>query len=130
MDSIRYLYAISIRRKVVSVHMLITSSTRAYAFQNEKCPSNLSENDQFCLCRPSKRILFHLPTYRRLCRTYSRLHSMHDHLVHLRSIFQRIRDNNLQIQPDKSEFMLEEILYLRHIVSAKNYVLILRKLKL
>ena len=46
--------------------------------------------------------------------------TLQDHLAHLRKIFVRIHENNLQIQPDKSEFLQEHILYLGHVISARG----------
>lgn len=43
--------------------------------------------------------------------------SISDHEVKLRSIFDRLRLNNLKLQPDKCEFMRHEVTYLGHIIS-------------
>jgi hypothetical protein len=43
-----------------------------------------------------------------------------EHIKRLAQVFQRIHENFLQIQPDKSEFFREKILYLGHVVSRQG----------
>ena len=43
--------------------------------------------------------------------------SISDHEKKLRSVFDRLRLNNLKLQPDKCEFMRHEVVYLGHIIS-------------
>ncbi|MCO5570722.1 hypothetical protein L7F22_024450 [Adiantum nelumboides] len=46
--------------------------------------------------------------------------SMEEHKKHLQVIFQALRDNKLFINQKKSEFFLQEIQYLGHIISKSN----------
>ncbi|MCO5559028.1 hypothetical protein L7F22_012620 [Adiantum nelumboides] len=48
--------------------------------------------------------------------------SMEEHKKHLQVIFQALRDNKLFINQKKSEFFLQEIQYLGHIISAKGTI--------
>ena len=43
--------------------------------------------------------------------------TLEEHKSHLRAIFQELRDNKLFINGKKSEFFLQEIRYLGHIIS-------------
>lgn len=43
--------------------------------------------------------------------------SIPEHSVKLKSIFDRLRTNNLKLQPDKCEFMRREVAYLGHAIS-------------
>lgn len=43
--------------------------------------------------------------------------SISDHETKLRSVFDRLRLNNLKLQPDKCEFMRHEVTYLGHVIS-------------
>lgn len=42
---------------------------------------------------------------------------MHQHYKTIEVIFMRLRKSNLQIQPDKCEFLLKEVAFLGHIVT-------------
>ena len=46
--------------------------------------------------------------------------SIQNHEEKLKAVFQRLKDNNLKIQPDKCEFMRKEVAYLGHIISEKG----------
>ncbi|KMQ82059.1 enzymatic polyprotein endonuclease reverse, partial [Lasius niger] len=43
--------------------------------------------------------------------------SLEDHNKRLKEVLQRLRENNLKLQPDKCEFLLKEVIYLGHIIS-------------
>lgn len=43
--------------------------------------------------------------------------SLQEHLNSLKCVFQRLRNANLKIQPDKSEFLRKEVAYLGHIIT-------------
>ena len=43
--------------------------------------------------------------------------SLQEHIGNLREIFKKLQENNLKIQPDKSEFLMKEVGYLGHIIS-------------
>lgn len=44
-------------------------------------------------------------------------HDLDTHIINLKSIFQRMRDFNLKLQPEKCEFLRREVAYLGHIIS-------------
>ena len=46
--------------------------------------------------------------------------SLQEHMENLRVIFERLRENNLKIQLDKSEFLRKEVAYLGHIISEEG----------
>lgn len=46
--------------------------------------------------------------------------SLQEHLVNLTKVFQRLRDTNLKIQIDKSEFLKKEVAFLGHIITPKG----------
>lgn len=46
--------------------------------------------------------------------------SINEHEKKLRTIFERLRSNQLLLQPDKCEFMKKEVLYLGHVISDKG----------
>lgn len=46
--------------------------------------------------------------------------SLKDHESKIRSVFDRLRLNNLKLQPDKCEFMRHEVQYLGHIISEEG----------
>ena len=43
--------------------------------------------------------------------------SIQEHEVKLRNVFDRLRSNNLKLQPDKCEFLRKEVVYLGHTIS-------------
>ena len=43
--------------------------------------------------------------------------SLHDHLLHLKQIFEKLRQYNLKVQLDKSEFLRKEVEFLGHVVT-------------
>ncbi|KAM0724355.1 Retrovirus-related Pol polyprotein from transposon 17.6 [Formica fusca] len=43
--------------------------------------------------------------------------SLEDHNKRLKEVLQRLRENNLKLQPDKCEFLRKEVIYLGHIIS-------------
>ena len=43
--------------------------------------------------------------------------SLQDHNKRLKEVLQRLRENNLKLQPDKCEFLRKEVIYLGHIIS-------------
>ncbi|XP_029675231.1 uncharacterized protein LOC115242830 [Formica exsecta] len=43
--------------------------------------------------------------------------SLEDHKKRLKEVLQRLRENNLKLQPDKCEFLRKEVIYLGHIIS-------------
>jgi len=43
--------------------------------------------------------------------------SLEDHNMRLEEVLQRLRENNLKLQPDKCEFLRKEMIYLGHIIS-------------
>ena len=46
--------------------------------------------------------------------------NLEEHLVHLKSVFQRIREAGLKLQPAKCALCLEEVKFLGHIISKKG----------
>ena len=46
--------------------------------------------------------------------------SVDEHLVHLKSVFDRLRDANLRLHPQKCHFLQSEILYLGHILTPEG----------
>ena len=46
--------------------------------------------------------------------------SLQEHMDNLKEIFEKLRENNLKIQPDKSEFLMKEVSYLGHIISEEG----------
>lgn len=46
--------------------------------------------------------------------------SLSEHLDHIRIIFKRLRDVNLKVQPDKSEFLSKEVAFLGHIITPQG----------
>lgn len=46
--------------------------------------------------------------------------SLHDHLIHLRQIFQKLREHNLKVQLDKTEFLQKEVPFLGHIITPQG----------
>ena len=48
--------------------------------------------------------------------------SFDEHLQHLRSVFDRIRDAGLRLKPEKCLFIREEVPYLGHIVSKEGII--------
>lgn len=46
--------------------------------------------------------------------------SLEEHLKHLKSAFTKLKEHNLKIQLDKTEFFKRELLYLGHIISEKG----------
>ena len=55
--------------------------------------------------------------------------TLEDHKRHLRQVFQELRQNKLYVKTKKSEFFLEEIQYLGHIISKEGIRMDLDKLK-
>ena len=53
-------------------------------------------------------------------------HTLDEHKLHLQSIFHELRANKLCVNGKKSEFFMQEIKYLGHIIS-KNGILMDRK---
>lgn len=43
--------------------------------------------------------------------------SVEDHTLKLESVFKRLQENNLKLQPDKCEFMRKEVAYLGHVIT-------------
>lgn len=43
-------------------------------------------------------------------------HDLPSHIENLEAVFQKLRDNNLKLQPDKCEFLRTEVAYLGHII--------------
>lgn len=43
--------------------------------------------------------------------------SFSDHNAKLKEVFQRLRENNLKIQPTKCKFLCKEVTYLGHVIS-------------
>ncbi|KMQ82954.1 enzymatic polyprotein endonuclease reverse [Lasius niger] len=43
--------------------------------------------------------------------------SLEDHNKRLKVVLQGLRENNLELQPDKCEFLRKEVMYLGHIIS-------------
>lgn len=43
--------------------------------------------------------------------------SLEDHNKRLKDVLQRLRENNLKLQPEKCEFLRKEVMYLGHIIS-------------
>ena len=56
--------------------------------------------------------------------------SLEEHKGHLKTVFQELRDNKLYVNGKKSEFFLQEIRYLGHIISKKGIRMDLEKLKI
>jgi len=53
--------------------------------------------------------------------------SQEDHNKRLKEVLQRLRQNNLKLQPDKCEFLRKETIYLGYIISERTgYLQILR----
>lgn len=48
--------------------------------------------------------------------------SLQEHEVHLTKVLESIKNNNLKIQLDKSEFLCKEVCFLGHVVTAENEV--------
>ena len=46
--------------------------------------------------------------------------SLQEHMENLKIIFERLKENNLNIQLDKSEFLRKEVAYLGHIISEEG----------
>lgn len=46
--------------------------------------------------------------------------SLSEHIDHIRVIFKKLRDVNLKIQPDKSEFLCKEVAFLGHIITPEG----------
>jgi hypothetical protein len=46
--------------------------------------------------------------------------TLNEHNSKLRAVFQKLREFNLKIEPDKCEFLKEELNYLGHIVTAEG----------
>jgi hypothetical protein len=46
--------------------------------------------------------------------------SIEEHSSKLKNVFQRLRNNNLKLQPDKCNFMHREISFLGHIVTSEG----------
>lgn len=46
--------------------------------------------------------------------------SLEEHLKNLKAVFSRIRESNMKIQPDKSEFLRKEVEFLGHIVTPEG----------
>lgn len=46
--------------------------------------------------------------------------SLQDHNKRLTEVLKRLRNNNLNLQPDKCEFLQKEVIYLGHIISEKG----------
>lgn len=46
--------------------------------------------------------------------------SLHDHLVHLKMIFNKFREYNLKVQLDKSEFLRKEVSFLGHVITPEG----------
>lgn len=45
-------------------------------------------------------------------------HSLEEHAIKFKLLMQRLRNANLQVQPDKCEFLRREVAYLGHIISS------------
>ena len=43
--------------------------------------------------------------------------SLQDHIIHLQQIFQKLKETNLKIQLDKSEFLRKEVNFLGHVIT-------------
>src|SRR5699024_6313855 len=46
--------------------------------------------------------------------------SLHDHLIHVKMIFEKLREFNLKVQLDKSEFLCKEVAFLGHIITPEG----------
>jgi RNase H-like domain found in reverse transcriptase/Reverse transcriptase (RNA-dependent DNA polymerase) len=46
--------------------------------------------------------------------------SLHDHIIHIKMIFQKLRNVNLKIQLDKSEFLCKEVAFLGHLITPEG----------
>jgi hypothetical protein len=46
--------------------------------------------------------------------------SLAEHDTKLREVFDRIRENNLELKPEKCEFLRKEVCYLGHVISEKG----------
>ena len=55
--------------------------------------------------------------------------TLYDHNEKLVEIFERLRINNLKLQPDKCEFLKRECVYLGHVISEHGIKLDERKVK-
>lgn len=47
-------------------------------------------------------------------------YDIRSHILNLRSIFQRMREFNLKLQPDKCEFLRREVCYLGHVITEQG----------
>lgn len=43
--------------------------------------------------------------------------SLHEHIVHIKQIFNKLREFNLKVQLDKSEFLRKEVAFLGHVIT-------------
>jgi hypothetical protein len=43
--------------------------------------------------------------------------SLHEHLVHIKQIFNKLKEFNLKVQLDKSEFLCKEVAFLGHVIT-------------
>lgn len=46
--------------------------------------------------------------------------SLHEHLVHIKQIFNKLRQFNLKVQLDKSEFLRKEVCFLGHVITPEG----------
>lgn len=46
--------------------------------------------------------------------------SLHEHMVHLKLIFNKIKEFNLKVQLDKSEFLCKEVAFLGHVITPEG----------
>lgn len=46
--------------------------------------------------------------------------SLEEHTQKLKSVFQRLREHNLKLQPDKCHFLQKEIVYLGHVITPEG----------
>lgn len=46
--------------------------------------------------------------------------SLHDHTVHIKQIFNKLREYNMKVQLDKSEFLRKEVAFLGHVITAEG----------
>lgn len=47
-------------------------------------------------------------------------HDLKNHVTNLKLVFEKLREHNLKLQPDKSEFLHKEVQYLGHIITDKG----------
>ena len=80
-----------------------------FGLKNAPATFNKMMDNLFRLHRSYTRVFFDNVT------VYSK--SLEDHMIHLREVFQVLRAHKLYINLNKSEFFLEEIQYLGHIIS-------------